>query len=448
MTSLAKNNQKLILTYVAFVFLITIILMIINTTPLIKGDLWAEDGTFYFSETFRLGFWDALELNFKLKGYPQLLKYILGYASITITQILFDGNLIYYPQVSAIISYLTYGLVFALPILLFSSILDWKSLYGLPITCCFVVLGNSTFVTFGRILNTGFLSIYFCFMLVAYRLTATDKIKSRRAIFIDILLLVCLFTQPANLFLIAFLYLVKIYNYLQKKENKKEIINLFIVSAGITTYIILVINNGLTKSYGQSGFNESFYFSANGFFGKMMFNNFLGIIYSSLRYSTEGLELPHVIPIFLFIAYVLLIIRYRSQLHWYSLYSLVSVALISVIWRPGLLRHLENFNAGVYAMPTLLISIFLTFSLLSQIIKNLPKPWLANGVCLFTVIVLLTNGIHLNFPSRFQTISLENGLELAEPLSKDAEIYEIPINPDGWSMKLPKEDVEKMKQHL
>ena len=99
-------------------------------------------------------------------------------------------------------------------------------------------------------------------------------------------------------------------------------------------------------------------------------------------------------------------------------------------------------------MPTLLISIFLTFSLLSQIIKNLPKPWLANGVWLFTVIVLLTNGIHLNFPSRLQTISLENGLELAEPLSKDAEIYEIPINPDGWSMKLPKEDVEKMKQHL
>jgi hypothetical protein len=142
MSSLAKNNQKLILTYIAFVFLIAIILFLVNPTPLIRGDIWAEDGRFYLAQTYRVGFWEALKVNFTLKGYCQLLKYLLSYLSIIITQIFFGGNLLYYPQVSALLSYLTFGLVFALPILLFSSFFDRKSLYALPIACCFVAIGQ------------------------------------------------------------------------------------------------------------------------------------------------------------------------------------------------------------------------------------------------------------------------------------------------------------------
>jgi len=132
MTSLTNDHQKLILTYFIFVFLITIILIIINPIPLIRGDLWAEDGRFYLAETFRVGFWDALKVNFTLKGYPQLLKYLLSYLSIIMNQIFVGENLLYYPHISAVISYLTYSLVFALPILLFSSFMDRKSLYAMP----------------------------------------------------------------------------------------------------------------------------------------------------------------------------------------------------------------------------------------------------------------------------------------------------------------------------
>ena len=457
MMSLNHNYQKSILSYLVCVLLIAIILIIINPVPLMRGDLWAEDGRYYFADTFRVGFWDALKVNFLLKGYPQLLKYWLSYLSIITNQLFFGDNLLYYPHISAVISYITYSLVFALPILLFSSLMDRKSLYALPITCCFVAIGQdniSVFVTFGRILNTGFLSIYLGFLLVGYRLIKINQIKLKHAIIIDFFILICLFTQPIILIMILFLYLTKTYHYFRRKIKLSTFLNLSLLSLGVISYLILVITNGITQSHGQSDFGGSYSFSIKALTGTMIFNNYLASVYSNI---------PSLIPILLLLGYLFLSYQSRSLIHWYAIYILILVPIISEIWRPGLLRDLDDLERGIYAMPTLLISLFLTFSFLSYFLKNRYSTRVDYGIWSIVVILLLFNGIYANANqnSNVSTMPIEESFRSAQPgredgaiikyLNVDPEnriIYELPINPDGWSMLFLKEDFEQVKTYL
>jgi hypothetical protein len=455
--SLNHNYQKSILSYLVCVLLVAIILIIINPVPLMRGDLWAEDGRYYFADTFRVGFWDALKVNFLLKGYPQLLKYILGYLSILINQFFFGDNLLYYSHISALISYCTYGLVFALPILLFSSLMDRKSLYALPIICCFVAIGQdniSVFLTFGRILNTGFLSIYLCFLLVAYRLINFEVLRLKYAIIIDFFILICLFTQPVNLIIVSFLYLIKIYQYFKHKIHLNSFLDLSFLSLGITSYLVLIITNGIMQSHGQSNFDDSHSFPIKPLLGKMIFNNYIGSVYS---------DIPTLIPIVLFMSYLFLSYYSRLLIHWYAIYVLILLPIISEIWRPGLLTKLDNSESGVYAMPTLLISLFLTFSLLSYFLKNKHSKGINYGIWSLVVMLILLNGIYANDNqnSAISTVTIEDSFQLAQPgkediavvkfLNVDREnrmIYELPINPEGWSMLFLKEDFETVKSYL
>jgi len=77
------------------------------------------------------------------------------------------------------------------------------------------------------------------------------------------------------------------------------------------------------------------------------------------------------------------------------------------------------------------------------------------------VSLILFNGIHANQMPKVSTIPIEESFSLAQPgredgaiikiLNVDSEnrrIYELPINPDGWSMLFLKEDLDKVKQYL
>jgi len=327
----------------------------------------------------------------------------------------------------------------------------------LPIACCFVAIGQdnvSVLVTFGRILNTGFLSIYLCFILVAYRLVTADAIKVKWAIVIDFLILICLFTHLANLLIISFLYIVKIYQYLRKEISIYDFIDLYFLSVGIVIYLILMINNGLTQSQGQSGLDGSYSFSAKPLLGRMIFNNFFGAIYS---------DLPSLILILLFFCYLFLTYKSRLKIHWFSLYVLSLLPIANEIWRPGLLGELDNYGRGIYAMPTLLISLFFTFSLLSYFLKNWSSRRVGYSIWSVVVIVILFNGIYVNRnqADEISKTPIEKSFRLAQPGREDGAvieilgvnsenriIYELPINPQGWSMLFLKEDLEKMNKLL
>ena len=431
MKKIINNNNKLIITYISFVLLIMIILIILNPIPLIKGDLWAEDGRDYFADTIRLGFGKAFYINFvSTKGYPQFLKFTLSGMAIEINQLFFGNTIAYFSHIASLISYCLYSSVFCLPIILFPSLIIPKYRYALPIVNCFVAIGSyGNFVTFGRILNTGFLSIYLCFLLVEFRLLYQQKIKVIYLFLLDFIILVCVFTQPVNLVLVLFIYFDKFY----QKRKLIRINQLLPLTIGLLSYLIVILlNNSLTQSYGKSGLND-WSFSSKALFGKMMFNNFVAPIYSFL---------PDWLPIVLFLGIFIFIHSYRSKFHWYCLYALLSIGIITTIWRPSLLGELNQMSGSIYAMPTLLITMFLTFSLLSKLMEKIHYNQLSNAIFCFVILLFIANGVYINKPfyTNIDTISLERSLELAKPHpAGENELYQVPINPEGWFMLLPKE---------
>lgn len=314
-------------------------------------------------------------------------------------------------------------------------------MFLLSFLSCFVAIGSlERYITFGRILNIGFLSIYLCFILVGFRILYEDLFDLKRFFVIDIIMILCIFTQPINIVIISFIYIEKIYNFLLRKIRIRQFTNLFILTVSISTYIIIILSNGLmTQSYAKSGLNESFEFLIKPFFGRMIFNIFFAIIYSNL---------PSLIPVLLFIFYIISTFRYPLKLHWYSLYVLIFVTLISAIWRPGLLQSLEtivgdNEVYGVYAMPTILVSLFLTVSLLTKFTQQHTHRLSYYGIWSALILLFLINCFYTNYPVRGKTIPIEQSLEKAE-LTKNGDkwIYKVPINPEGWYMLLPKQYIE------
>ncbi|MFB6274797.1 MAG: hypothetical protein ABEI32_01455, partial [Halothece sp.] len=407
---------------------------ILNPTPLIRGDLWAEDGRDYFADTIRLGFGKAFYANFvSTKGYPQFLKFALSGIAIEINQLFWGNTIVYFPHIASLISYVVYSSVFCLPIILFSSFIIPKYRYALPIVNCFIAIGSyGNFVAFGRILNIGFLSIYLGFLLVAYRLINEEKIKLKYLFILDCIILLCVFTQPVNFVLVLFLYFYKIY----KQKSLIRFNKLLLLTIGLASYTtLMLLNNSIVKSYGESRLYD-WSFISKAIFGRMIFNNFLGSLYSII---------PNWLPFMLFLAFLTVIYHYRSTLHGYGLYALLSVVTITAIWRSRLSGILDEVSGSVYAMPSLLITMFLTFSLLSQFTQKLHSNQVSNGIFCFVIFLFIANGMNTNQPfhNNIETISLERSLELAQPHSTgENNLYKVPINPEGWFMLLPKEYIK------
>jgi len=107
--------------------------------------------------------------------------------------------------------------------------------------------------------------------------------------------------------------------------------------------------------------------------------------------------------------------------------------------------------------------LFLPFSLLSYCLQNCSSKRVSYGIWSAVVIVILFNGIYVNSNQAdgISKIPIEKSFRLAQLGREDGAIieilgvnpenrmiYELPINPKGWSMLFLKEDLEKMKQYL
>ncbi|MDY7024610.1 MAG: hypothetical protein SWJ54_25230, partial [Cyanobacteriota bacterium] len=183
MQQLLQPSRKLFILYISFVFITAFLLFLQNPTPWIREDLWGEDGRYYIASTINNGFWKALYLNFQHKGYLQFFKFFIATLCLGVNQILFPGEIIWIPRIIAITSYLIYALVFCLPIILFNRQIKVKYLIAIAVSSCFIDVGPlDGFLVFGRILNTGFLSIYLCFLLVIYRTLFIRQIQDSTSV--------------------------------------------------------------------------------------------------------------------------------------------------------------------------------------------------------------------------------------------------------------------------
>lgn len=216
-------RKNLLFFYFALVLMTAILLFLRNPVPFVREDLWGEDGRDYIAGVINHGFWQTLYLNFVQKGYLQFFKVFIAALGLGINQIFFNGEILFLPRIIAAMSYLIYACIFCLPILLFNSKIEVKYLVAIAISTCLVDLGPmDNFLVFGRILNVGFLSIYFCFLLVGYRILFIDKIRKYSLCLIDFLILLCIITQPINVFFLSLYSWIIWLRYLfhfQKKER-------------------------------------------------------------------------------------------------------------------------------------------------------------------------------------------------------------------------------------
>ncbi|AFY79444.1 hypothetical protein Ple7327_4333 [Pleurocapsa sp. PCC 7327] len=454
------RRKNLLFFYFAFVLMAAILLFLRNPVSFVREDLWGEDGRDYIAGVINHGFWQTLYLNFVQKGYLQFFKVFIAALGLGINQIFFNGEILFLPRIIAVMSYLIYACIFCLPILLFHSKIEVKYLVAIAISTCLVDLGPmDSFLVFGRILNVGFLSIYFCFLLVGYRILFIDKIRNCTLYLIDFLIFLCIITQPINVFLFVFIfidYLAKILFILFKiginitsfkPISKNSIISLFILCIGTIIYFLSILIIDLKpKTYATVyGNPPNMEYSYKLFFGKLWFNQLLAPIYARLPES--------LIVFFLFVLVVFTLIS-REKLLIYCLYSLISISWMTVYWRPGLLvamKNVESLRVTVYTMASNLIFIFMTFVMLADLIERFSSFKIAklkiNNILICSLVGLyIATGWHSIKTANFQpTISLKQGLCMAKASGSNREdgLVQVPANPTrDMDMLLPKRLIE------
>lgn len=454
MEKLCFKPKKFIFWWFLGVILSSFFLFYRNPIPFLREDIWAEDGIEYIAGIINYGFWKALYLNFINKGYMQFFKFLVAVSCLEINRLFFNENILIIPRIIASLSYFIYAFIFCLPIFLFKSKIPIKYLVGIAISNCFINIGfQDNFLVFGRILNVGFLSIYLCFLLIAYRLIFLKKIPKKTLFVIDIFIFLCMITQPINIFLFLFVYIDGftkfIAKFLNSKANliniliktKKRLISLFITTIGTIIYFLSIQILGLSsKSYGQThGIPEDTQYSHKAFFGKFWFNQLFASIHENL-------------PELLILLFVVFLITFtfilRQKLIVYCLYSLISISWMTFTWRPGLLAFMQNdprLQTTVYTMTPNLIFIFMSFVMIAYSVEkfgsfSVNSLKIENFLLCSLLCIYVVNGLHDIIKADFEpTISLKQGLCLAlnSHAEQENDLVNVPINPENWYMWLP-----------
>lgn len=435
--------SKHIYSYVLCVFFVIVFLVIRSPEPILKHDLFAEDGKVYLGGILSNGFWGALRENTISKGYAQLLKFVLAQVAIWSSQLLpIKYTLLALPYFVAAISYLVYGLCLSLPILLLTSLFGSQTLCLMVVGVnCLLNFGSADqTIVFGRILNVGFLSVYVGFVLAIFRQFVLERGRNKWSlVFTDFSLGICILTQPLNLlFLIGIWIDTALRNlfpqsFPNSKRHFKES-SLFVLTTLAIVYIFLLIFQDLiSTSYGQSKGYEYFW-SAELFAGKLVLGQFITPIYNSLH---KELIVIMFLAIFIISGYF----RFREVAFVGGL--TVVTAAVSILWRPGLLRGLPD----VYGMPTHLMGILFLFLMASRIPSSIKYKISAKNIIIAMMLVLaILNGIDGIFAQDSRShLSIEEGIELIdwEEVDMQSGLVEIQINPEDTKMKVPLQYVQE-----
>ena len=195
---LAAAIRHPLITYLAATTAAVVILFARAPRPYVIPQLFAEDGL-WSSLLHTRGFWYAAFHGRPESDYCILGNVLLLAAGRAWCALVHGGDPLEYPRSCAWVSYLFYGAIFSLPVLLLRRRLPAAQLLVLWLLACFLPLGihDSTFSGFeilGRVSNIGFACLYAAFLLVWYRTTAAPGPAALVAT--DLGLLACVTTNP------------------------------------------------------------------------------------------------------------------------------------------------------------------------------------------------------------------------------------------------------------
>ncbi|ERN43111.1 hypothetical protein KR51_00001200 [Rubidibacter lacunae KORDI 51-2] len=452
---LSGNNKVVygLITLIGVVFLIAR-----NPSPFFFFDIWAEDGKYYLASAFKNDaasflssyFWaDVFHNCWNQKGYFQFAKFLVSQFSVSIYLFLGCEDLVRIPQIIALVSNLIYSMIFALPVLLFDKFYARGWLLAIVGINFLVDIGDNDFITFGRILQLGFLSIYLAFLLSIYRFVRRDSNLGWQAWVIDLLLLVCTITQPVNLIFCVFLISARLYSILSKGGLFTwRISNWSLTLLGVCNLVYAVVlvffvpSEEIAPDEARRPIIEvPLLRIIKVFLGKLFFNQELAWLHN---------RIPAILFVFLFLSFLYLLSRANRSWLYLSLFFWFSTSSLVVLWRPNVLLHFIKEPVIVYAMPSNLIAVFLQISCIaiisaSQDRLRFPKLiywqyFVKILICLMVVVGLESSltltSEHFGYGSR---ISIREGIAIAKSegrVDKEGRL-QVPINPPKWTMWVP-----------
>lgn len=213
--------------------------------PFLNPTIYAEDGPVYVTGLYVDGLSPTVRL--ARPDYLVLGNILLSWIAVTICQVGFAGNVLFLPQIIAVVVNAFLASVIATPVVLLRNRLRPPFLFALWLLTSFVPLGHTDYEIFGRLANSGFAFFYLAVVLVWHR-NRTTRFSGGLAI-TDALLWLCAATNPLTLMLFPLLVLPYLSDRMWQRLSPWQIvrqgsmISLLLLAAACVP-VVLVIFNG------------------------------------------------------------------------------------------------------------------------------------------------------------------------------------------------------------
>jgi hypothetical protein len=180
--------------FVALVLVGSVVVFARNPIALAHASMYAEDGVWTSLIYQEGGFASYLSGR---GDYFVVGNMMLAHLAVTLNHLIFGtDNISRLPEVIAVVSYVFFAVVAALPVIALKSYLSLPARLLLSILVLLLPVGPSANEIFGRIVNTGFAFTFIAAMLILWRETFRAAPFRGQVLALDAIILVCGATNP------------------------------------------------------------------------------------------------------------------------------------------------------------------------------------------------------------------------------------------------------------
>lgn len=362
------------------------------------ANFYAEDGRVFMYNILQQG--DLTAMFSMFNGYLMVGVYIVGSIGKFLNS-LFGHGFQSLAQYLSVASYLFWGAICALPLLLF------RRKLGLAVSLLAVLLlwltpmGGWDYAVFGTIGNLKYAFVFVAAMLVVFRNDTSLANKTWHFILTDIIFLICLLTNMIVAALVPLLLIRYKDDIIRLIKSRKisisrDKISLVLLVMSATVYVGLIILHGLTSISGY----------LDGPLDKSAIPTILyrGSIYGLIYPITPLLNEYLVAFMFIIAISVMLTSKYRTQLSILA-YVLIANTLGFVYNRPGVTSMFLNFDDKIwpghffYAGTMIFVFgvVYIYRNELGRLMKRSDKPTLLLSLVFLIYFMALSSGSHYDF---------------------------------------------------
>lgn len=430
------------------------------TTYIDAPNFYAEDGSIFAKNIMEKGFLEAVITPFN--GYFISGLYLLEGLGFAINHLFFNESLLSLPAAFGIVSYLFWGLLAILPLLLFWNNFKnklWPIL--LSASLAFLPLPTYNYAIIGTVGNYKFAFLFIAFLLLIKRLQI--KQSSKGIYFIDAALILCAFTNASVYLLLPFALLrywpgrtkVLTATFWKSLLRNKGLLSLLVVYAFAALQVLYIIAKGGIEDipgYLQEPYqwaktveiflHRAFLFPVDHLFLKDLNNTLviagtvvLGLVfYKVTKREDRGVLMLGLLAIF-------------------------SSVLLFVTQRPGVSHHFTGYTSSgpdqfFYAQN--MIFLFVLFYIFGRFLDERTKRFDIPRTFIFIVLFCITlgsivgNDINRNELMNRSTGSLGYAIQEQCRLHPDSSKVDVPLYPVGaQNLALPvKPYCEQVKRYI